>query len=499
MSDTIDGPREIRSMDMNTSASEPLDLGKLSAWAPELARTFAALSNDIALVIDAGGVIRTVAQGQTEPIAAAAYAWVGQSWIDTVSADTRGKIEKLLKEASSQGVARRREVNHPLDQGSSIPVAYTAIRLGEHGPVLAVGRDMRAIAAIQERFIETQQDMERGYWSVRQAESRYRLLFQVATDAVMVVDPETLLILDANPAAGALFSSTGEPLIGKHATVGFAHVSRSAVNELLVAARGSGQSGEIRARLLGSVAMTSVAATSLRADDAMRLLVRVRAADVPVAHAVVEESRGVTPAGRAMSALEESANDAAAVTDSSGRILLANPAFLQLVRVGREDEAKGRPLVDWLGTPERPADQLIPQVRRQGVVGSFAATIRTPVGHGEHVEVSATLLTEGDQECIGFTFRRSGAGETATSTPAPALTAELTRLVERIGQLSLPGLVEEAASLAEAHFIERALERTGGDADAAAALLGVDPDRLAQRGRVAGNSPDVGLDVSATE
>ena len=70
-----------------------------------------------------------------------------------------------------------------------MPVAYTAIRLGEHGPVLAVGRDMRAIAAIQERFIETQQDMERGYWNARQAESRYRLLFQVATDAVMVDRP----------------------------------------------------------------------------------------------------------------------------------------------------------------------------------------------------------------------------------------------------------------------------------------------------------------------
>ncbi len=486
-------------MDLSTPASEPLDLGKLSAWAPELARTFAALSSDIALVIDTDGVIRTVAQGQTEPIAAAAHAWVGQSWIDTVSADTRGKIEKLLREASSQGVARRREVNHLLDQGASIPVAYTAIRLGEHGPVLAVGRDMRAIAAIQERFIETQQDMERGYWSVRQAEARYRLLFQVATDAVMVIDPETLLILDANPAAGALFSSTGEPLIGKHATVGFAHVSRSAVNELLVSARVSGQSGEIRARLLGSVAMTSVAATSFRADDTMRLLVRVRAADQPVAHAVVKESHGAASAGQTMSALEDSANDAAAVTDSSGRILLANPAFLQLVRVGREDEAKGRPLVDWLGTPERPADELIPRVRRQGVVGSFAATIRTPAGHGEHVEVSATLLTEGDQECIGFTLRRTGAGEPAVSAPAPVLTAHLTRLVDRIGQLSLPGLVQEAAALAEAHFIQLALERTGGDADAAAALLGIDRSRLSRTGHGAGDSPDVGLDASATE
>ena len=92
MSDTIDGQRERRSMDLSLSASEPLDLGKLSRWAPELARTFVALSSDIALVIDADGVIRTVEQGNAEPIAAAAHGWVGQSWVDTVSADTRGKI-----------------------------------------------------------------------------------------------------------------------------------------------------------------------------------------------------------------------------------------------------------------------------------------------------------------------------------------------------------------------------------------------------------------------
>ena len=478
-------------MDLSIPASEPLDLGKLSAWAPELARTFVALSSDIALVIDAGGVIRTVEQGQADPITAAAHDWVGQSWVDTVSADTRGKIEKLLKEASSQGVARRREVSHPLDRGASIPVAYTAIRLGEHGPVLAVGRDMRAIAAIQERFIETQQDMERGYWSVRQAESRYRLLFQVATDAVMVIDPETLLILDANPAAGALFSSTGEPLIGKHATVGFAHVSRSAVNELLVSARGSGQSGEIRARLLGSVAMTSVAATSFRADDAMRLLVRVRAADAPALGVDV----GAASSAGAMPAADERAGDAAAVTDSSGRILLANPAFLQLVRVAGEHEAKARPLIGWLDAPERPLDPLISQVRRLGVVGGFAATVRPASGAGDRVEVSATLLTEGDQECIGFTFRRARAAEPEATAAAPVLGAHLTRLVERIGQLSLPGLVQEAAALVEAHFIQLALERTGGDADAAAALLGVDRALVARHG----DSPGVGADASATE
>jgi hypothetical protein len=239
-----------------------------------------------------------------------------------------------------------------------------------------------------------------------------------------------------------------------------------------------------------------VAAVSFRAGDAMRVLVRVRAADAASAQAGVG-ARGATTTGQAMAMPEQSASDAAAVTDSSGRIMLADPAFLQLVGVKREDEAKGRPLIDWLGSAERPLDFLIPQVRRRGVIGGFATTIRTAVGQGDRVVVSATLLTEGDQECIGFTFRRTGAAEPAI--PAPALTADLMRLIQRIGDLSLPGLVDEAAALAEAHFIQLALERTGGDVDAAAALLGVGRDRLARHGRHAGDLPDVGLDVSATE
>jgi transcriptional regulator PpsR len=466
-------------MDLSPSASEPLDLGKLSPWAPELARTFVALSSDIALVIDAGGVIRAVEQGNDEPLAPAAHAWVGRSWIDTVSVDTRGKVEKLLKEASSHGIARRREVSHPLHSGTSVPVAYTAIRLGEHGPVLAVGRDLRAIAAIQERFIETQQDMERGYWSARQAESRYRLLFQVATDAVMVIDPETLLILDANPAAGTLFSSAGEPLIGKHATIGFAHPSRAAVNELLATARSSGQSGEIRARLLGSVAMTCVAATSFRADDAMRLLVRVRAVDTAASTGPDSVADAAIAGESTAAAANEATEDAAAITDSSGRILLANPAFLRLVRVDGEEQATGRSLIDWLGALEHSLDGLISQVRRKGVVGSFAATLRPAIGLGTLVDVSAALLTDGDQECIGFTLRRAPTPVREVPALAPELSVDLSRLVERVGELSLTRLVREAAALAEAHFIQLALERSGGDADAAASLLGIDRDRLA--------------------
>ncbi|MCE9656971.1 MAG: transcriptional regulator PpsR [Burkholderiales bacterium] len=457
---------------MSPSASDPLDLGKLSAWAPELARTFVALSSDIALVIDDAGVIRNVEQGETDPIAPAASSWVGQPWVDTVSGDTRGKIEKLLKEASSQGIARRREVNHPLQSGATVPIAYTAIRLGEHGPVLAVGRDMRAIAAIQERFIETQRDMERGYWNARQAESRHRLLAQVATDAVLIVDPESFLILDINPSAVRLFASAGEQLVGKHVAVGFGHPSRGAVNELLTTARSSGQSGEIRARLLGSVVTASVAATSFRANDAMRLLVRVRSETAATA--------SLDAAGAMSAGSSETGQDAVVVTDSSGRIQFANPALLALLQLRNEDQARSRPLVEWLGSAERPLEELLSQVRRHGVVRHFPATVRPAQGAAESIDISATLLTEGDQECIGFTIHRA---RVATPAPEPlpqSLREGLELLAGRLGELPLATLLHDTGVLAEHHFIRLALTRSSGNAEAAALLLGVGRERIVQ-------------------
>jgi transcriptional regulator PpsR len=462
------------------------DLAALSQWAPELAKTFVSLASDIALVIDSAGVIRNVAQGGAEPIAPSAYDWVGRAWIDTVSGETRPKIENLLKEVAATGIARRREVNHPLGAEISIPVAYTAIRLGDNGPVLAVGRDLRAIAAIQKRYVESQQDMERGYWQARQAEARYQLLFQVATDAVVVVDAESLQIIEANQAAAQLFGATPEQLRARPASFAFEHHSRGAINELLGNARASGQSGEIRARLQGSVTMASVAATPFRADDAMRLLVRVRALATAAPSSALNQT---------LARLVDDTRDGVVVTDSSGRIQMANPAFLALVDAARESDVKGQPLMNWLGLGNEPLAALVSKVRRDGIARRIDARVKRSGTHTLRAEISAALLTEGDQECIGYTVHA-----VADDAPGPlanghsaskggsvglgnALRGGLDELTARIGEADLPTLLREVAALAERHFVQVALDRLAGDVSAAAGLLGVSRDRLLHRRR----------------
>ena len=43
--------------------------------------------------------------------------------------------------------------------------------------------------------------MERDYVRIRHVETRYRLLFQMATDAVLIVDDAAGKVLDSNPTA----------------------------------------------------------------------------------------------------------------------------------------------------------------------------------------------------------------------------------------------------------------------------------------------------------
>ena len=465
---------------------EPIDapdLGALSDLAPQLAQTFVSIASDIALVIDADGVIRHMAMG-ADPIAGSNANWVGRPWAETVSGDTRRKIEQLLTEAQTTGVTRQREVNHPTIDGQDVPVAYTAIRLGRDGPVLAVGRDLRAVAAIQERFVVAQQDMERHYWQQRQSESRYRLLFQVATDAVMVVDAHTLLIVEANAAAGALFSSTGLELVGKSVLDGVVRSARPGVEELLVTARGSGRPAEIRARVAGApgtlnftqTAAIDISATPFRAGEAMLLLVRARAGN----------STTDLPSGGDLAEFVERTTDAVTITDSSGRVLMANTSFATLCHLPSEAQVIGRGLAEVLGDPQHALLSILAEARRHGIAEKRLAVVGQANGQRCDVEISAAILAEGDQERIGLTLRRVD----AIAPSAPLQLGELAKAIDvlatQIGQMPLAELLQEASDIAERHLIDEALKRTQGDGALAAHLLGITTDNFDRRSRYLG-------------
>lgn len=451
------------------------DLSALSLLAPQLAATFVSVASDIALVIDADGVIRNVAVGG-DPITPQAADWVGRPWVDTVTGSTRRKVEQLLQEVGSSGLSRRREVNHPSPGGLEVPVAYAAVRLGLDGLVLAVGRDLRAIAAIQQRFIESQQELEREYWQLRQAEARYRLMFQVATDAVLVVDALTLNTVEANRAACELFGLEPERLVGTAAVTGLALHSRQPVEELLVCARSTGRSAEIRARLAARPATIDISATPFRGQSSLLLLVRAR---------VVGEHAGGDGVDHKLGDFVERMPDAVLITDSGGRVLMVNAAFLAMAGLAVESQIVGQSLGDWDGDPQRRLQSSLAEARRHGIARSAGATLRRGGGDALGVEVCAVLLDEGEQECVGFTLRPGASLSMPGPSAVDAVVGELACAVERlsvqVGHVALPQLLQEAVLLAERCFVQRALDAAAGDHDRAALALGLSAADLGLR------------------
>lgn len=129
-----------------------------------LARVLSQLSGDMVLVIDAQGLVLSVATGQETPAVAGTEGWEGRPWADTVTPETRPKIGKMLQELARVGSARRRELNHPVPGGRCVAFAYHAVRLGHEGLALAMGRDLGPQTALQQRLLAAQREVEAGRW-----------------------------------------------------------------------------------------------------------------------------------------------------------------------------------------------------------------------------------------------------------------------------------------------------------------------------------------------
>lgn len=440
---------------------------------PEAASRLVAAASDLALVIDAHGLIQDLAFG-SEDLAGEldnGSAWIGQPWTIAVTVESRPKIEALLREAGGGDPPRWRQVNHPTGRGADVPVMYSAVKVGAQGAVVALGRDLRAIALLQQRLVDAQQSLERDYWRMRQVETRYRLLFQSASEAVLIVDAGTQKILEANPAAAQLLADGAPTLAGRAFPEGFDAAGTRAIAELLGAARRAGRADAVRARLAEGGRELSVSASLFRQEDAVLLLVRLSPADVVGSGLPRHKSQLLKAA--------ESVPDALVVTAADGRILAANRAFLELAQLATEEQARGESLDRWLGRPGVDLSVLTANLRQHGTVRLFATTLRGEYGTTAEVEISAVALVNGEQPCLGFTIRNIGRRLSAEPRPgARELPRSVDQLTELVGRVSLKDLVREATDVIERLCIEAALEMTGDNRASAAEMLGLSRQSL---------------------
>jgi transcriptional regulator PpsR len=441
-------------------------LGDLDA---ETAARLMAASGDIALILDREGVIRDAAVAGKDTAVEGLNDLVGRRWVDTVTADSRQKVDDLLRDAREFETARWREVNQQTPHGS-VPFRYLAIETGHNDKIIAIGRDLRSVAALQQRLLQAQQAMERDYVRLRQAESRYRLLFQISSEAVLIVDPSSRKILEANPAAGALLGIDYESLAGQPFARLFHIESREALTALLLDSNAIARLDPMRVRLADGRDDCQASASVFRQDGSVHALIRL-ASTRPEVPAEAETKATLL---RVLNRIP----DAFVVTDDSLNILDVNLSFLELSQLPSAESARGQSLARFIGRPGVDMGVLTANLREHGWVRNFSSIVRTLYGAQDEVELSAVSVREGLEVFHGFVIRSSKRRTAPAATEPRELPRTTEQLTELVGRVPLREIVRETTDVIERMCIEAALNLTTNNRASAAEVLGLSRQSL---------------------
>jgi len=444
-------------------------VGDLDAAA---AATVIAAASDIAVIVDAKGIVRDLSLRVNDLVREQCEKWVGMPWQDTVSSDSKGKISELLSSAAENAAPRWRHVNHPVAEGADLPVRYAAVPLGQTGHVVAIGRDMRMVSSLQQRLIQAQQSMEQEYAKLRQTETRYRLLFQLSTEPVLIINAANAKVIEANPASAKLLQKDLDRLVGANFPSLFDAQSRKAIQSLFASLSASGLGEDISVRIDDGGSEFVLGASVFRQERATLFLVRLTE---------VHQGKGESPRSKELTSLinvVENTPEGFVVTSTDGKILTANSSFLELAQLAVAEQIRGRSLDQWLGRPGVEFNALVHNLMENGSIRMFETIVRGQYGSITDVEVSAVAVLSGETPCLGFVIRNISGRPTGVESPDLPMTRSVEKLTKLVGRVPLKDLVRESTDMIERLCIEAALELTNDNRASAAELLGLSRQSL---------------------
>lgn len=442
----------------------------LSGLGPDAISSLLLAAADLVLVLDAGGVIRDVSSTSTVLTASGALRhWVGKRWADLVTVESQAKVERMLDDAADDARVVWRQINIPSEDGADLALSFCAIGVGPKGRVIALGRDLRAQAELQQQLVDAQQALERDYLRLRHLESRYRLLFDLTSEGVVVVDGKNLKVIEANPAAANVFGSGATKLVGRSILDCIDGTSRQSVAKLLDTVHASGRPDQVSIRLGKQRITLSV---SMMHEEGGELLL-LRLGGTPAAQDNLTDARAEV----VLRVLEQSP-DAFVVTDNDGDIVAVNRAFAEMVQLPRADLALGESLDRWLGRAGVDLNVLLANLRQRGSVRLFSTTLRNENGFAIPVEISAVAVPQGEMPGLGFTIRDIGRRLGSADTGRTDLPRSAEQLTELVGRVPLREIVGETTDLIEKLCIEAALQLTQDNRATAAEVLGLSRQSL---------------------
>ena len=424
---------------------------------------------DLYLELEPSGLVRQASSGLAD-LPSMGQDWIGRNWLDTVTSESRVKVQEMLSETLQTGrPSRWRHINHVLKDQTEFPVLYSLAPSPGSNRLVAVGRDLRAMASLQSRLLQAQQMLEQDYLRMRSIENQYRTLFDLIRDPILMIEGRHGRILESNKASQAFLGLSGSQLLDKKLETLVSAPSLGALNQVLREVDGSGRSAQASLKFNQHKQKSTVHVAHLRHENDTAFLLRI------------DTGTDTNGSGADNHLLQETLSlmtDGLVITDRRGIILHANPAFAQIIHSPHHGQVLGEPISRWLGRANTDFQVLINGLQQGGVVRLFATQLISDAGGAIPAEISGISLPQDKEALFAFTIRDTGRRLDQHQSQGNGLARSHEDLSNLVGRMPLKEIVGETVDLIEKLCIEAALKLTKNNRASAADMLGLSRQSL---------------------
>jgi len=392
---------------------------------------------DIVLSIDKAGVITQAQLIRPEITLLRQVAWNGALFTEKIiNTQVERAQEALTWCIENPGQVTALTVAHPLDDAmSNATVRYLMCLCEDTGYIIAAGQDKAELTNAKQQLVNAQLAMERDYWSLRQTETRYRQILDLAAEGFLVIDDNSQRILEANGAAATLLDRDDQNLVGQVFPSDVAADTRQQIAQLIETVRTTGGASGVIGGLPSSDSSLLMQLEYLSQNTGAVILLRMTHTDSPLRQ--VKDGTdwlNVVP-------------DAILQLDNAGRITHTNRVFLDWMQETSLRHVIGRSADEWLGRTGVDLQVLLDNLNQRSTVTRYASTLRSRAGVSSDVEISASARGgSGHREYTLFirdTSRRIQHDDPVISS----LPASIEHITNRVGQTPLKELVRESPML----------------------------------------------------
>lgn len=428
-------------------------------------------ASDVALFLDSTGVIQKASAQQPE-ISRQCKKWIGKSWEQIVTSESRSKVKELLDFSSLvKSEQKWRHINHFGHNGSFLPMLFSTVKVQNSQSIVAMGRDLSGLAKIQQNLVEAQQSLEREYIRLRQLETRYRTLFEMTSSPVFVVNAEDMKIAEANSSAVKLPGPKHEPVIGKKISSVFHISSTVALQQYLAKVKNTFAIQEFVHLKLRDKSEVEFSATLFKLEGSSYFLIHCKQINLKV----VSESQ--IPNSKILTAIE-SLPDGFVLISEKGEIVFTNAAFSDMLEIPNPDSLINSSLANWLIRGRIDLNVMMKTLKKHGVLRLFSSNLAAP-NSPIPIEISAVALPVDDSVLFAMVIR--GTARRIQSRPTvgnPNFSESVEQMSELVGKMPLKEIVGETTDVIEKMCIESALILTANNRASAAEMLGLSRQSL---------------------